>query len=160
MKKRGEKKTNKDEKRGWHPNTLSSVFSCRLNTQTHEVEVLGTLHSQTLCVCFGNPSQQTRGKVKTQSKHTQCVAFGFCVVRKTVWETQTIRSVKVILTIIDKTTNHDLSSHDGKTVNIHSTSVVFGASGHLWCHEERCANTTCHGHACLHRLHCSCFSKV
>ena len=51
MKKEGEKKTNKDEKRGWHPNTLSSVFSCRLNTQTHEVEVLGTLHSQTLCVC-------------------------------------------------------------------------------------------------------------
>ena len=72
-KEEGEKKTNKDEKRGWHPNTLSSVFSCRLNTQTHEVEVLGTLRSQTLCVCFGNQSQQRGGKVKTQSKHTQCV---------------------------------------------------------------------------------------
>ena len=44
-KEREEKKTNKDEKRGWHANTQQSVLSSRLNTQTHEVEVLGTLHS-------------------------------------------------------------------------------------------------------------------
>ena len=49
--KRGEKKTNKDDKTLWHPNTHSPVLSSRLNTHSHEVEVLGTLHSQTLCVC-------------------------------------------------------------------------------------------------------------
>ena len=43
--KRGKRKTNKDEKRGWHPNTGPSVFSSWLNSLTHEVEVLGTLHS-------------------------------------------------------------------------------------------------------------------
>ena len=49
MKKGGKGKTNKDEKRGWHPNMQPSVFSSWLNSQTHEVEVLGTLHSQMLC---------------------------------------------------------------------------------------------------------------
>ena len=50
MEKEGEKKTNKDDKTLWHPNTHSPVLSSRLNTHSHEVEVLGTLHSQTLCV--------------------------------------------------------------------------------------------------------------
>ena len=58
-KKRGKRKTNKDEKRGWHPNMQPSVFSSWLNSQTHEVEVLGTLHSQTLFVVFW---MRTRGK--------------------------------------------------------------------------------------------------
>ena len=52
MEKGGKRKTNKDEKRGWHPNMQPSVISSCLNSQTHEVEVLDTLHSQTLCV-FG-----------------------------------------------------------------------------------------------------------
>ena len=43
--KRGKRKTNKDEKRGLHPNTQPSVFSSWLDSLTHEVEVLGTLHS-------------------------------------------------------------------------------------------------------------------
>ena len=44
----GKRKTNKDEKRGWHPNMQPSVILSCLNSQTHEVEVLDTLHSQTL----------------------------------------------------------------------------------------------------------------
>ena len=43
--KREKRKTNKDEKRGLHPNTGPSVFSSWLNSLTHQVEVLGTLHS-------------------------------------------------------------------------------------------------------------------
>ena len=82
MKKRGEKKTNKDEKRGWHPNTLSSVFSYRLNSQTHEVEVLGTLHSQTLCVFWQSITTNKRQSENTKQTHGAWV-LGFGVVRKT-----------------------------------------------------------------------------
>ena len=39
----GKKKTNKDDKTLWHPNTHSPVLSSRLNTHSHEVQVLGTL---------------------------------------------------------------------------------------------------------------------
>ena len=49
MKKGGKRKTNQDEKRGWHPNMQSSMLSSWLNSQTHKVEVLGTLHPQMLC---------------------------------------------------------------------------------------------------------------
>ena len=56
-----EKKTNKDEKRGLRPNTQQSVLSSQLNTQTHEAEVLGTLHSQRLCV-FAHSITTTRAK--------------------------------------------------------------------------------------------------
>ena len=72
--KKREKETNKDEKRGWHPNTQQSVLSSQLNTQTHEAEVLGTLHSQRLCV-FCPFHHNNKSKVKTQCKHT--VAFWF-----------------------------------------------------------------------------------
>ena len=160
MEKRG-KKTNKDDKTLWHPNTHSPVLSSRLNTHSHEVEVLGTLHSQTLCVAMDDNEQEPSENTNQSHTHTVLLGFALCVrVSERQMDAQTIRSVKGVRRVIDKTTSQDLSSHDGKAVHIHSTSVVFGASGHLWCHEERCANTTRHCHACLHRLHCSCFSKV
>ena len=138
--KRGEKKTNKDDKMHWHPNTHSPVLSSRLNTHSHEVEVLGTLHSQTLCVCVWQWMTNNKSQVKTQTNHTQCFWALPCVcVSERQKDAQTIRSVKGVRRVIDKMTRQDLSSHDGKAVHIHSTSVVFGASGHLWCHEEWCA---------------------
>ena len=79
-KREGKKKTNKDEKRGWHANTQPSVLSSRLNTQTHEVEVLGTLHSQRLCVF--DTFHHNKSKVKTQCKHTHSGFFWLWVVRK------------------------------------------------------------------------------
>ena len=69
-KKRGKRKTNKDEKRGWHPNMQQSVFSSLLNSQTHEVEVLDTLHSQMLCVLDENKRQ-----VKDKGKKTEWLVW-------------------------------------------------------------------------------------
>ena len=66
MKKGGKRKTNKDEKRGWHPNMQPSVFSSWLNNQTHEVEVLGTLHSQMLCVLDDKQEASERQRKKTE----------------------------------------------------------------------------------------------
>ena len=77
MKKGGKRKTNKDEKRGWHPNMLPSVFSSWLNSQTHEVEVLGTLHPQTLCVLFWMTNKrQVKDKGKRQSGWFGCEKEG------------------------------------------------------------------------------------
>ena len=70
MKKGGKRKTNKDEKRGWHPNMQPSVFSSWVNSQTHEVEVLGTLHPQTLCVLDDNKRQ-----VKDKGKKTEWLVW-------------------------------------------------------------------------------------
>ena len=75
--KRGKKKTTKDDKTLWHPNTHSPVLSSRLNTHSHEVEVLGTLHSQTLCVWQW--MTKNKSQVKTQTNHTHS-AFGLCLV--------------------------------------------------------------------------------
>ena len=66
MEKGGKRKTNKDEKRGWHPNMQSSVISSWLNSQTHEVEVLDTLHPQMLFVLDDN-KRQMKDKGKRQS---------------------------------------------------------------------------------------------
>ena len=66
MEKRGKRKTNKDEKRGWHPNTLPSVFSSWLNSKTHEVEVLDTLHPQTLLVLDDKQETSERQRKKTE----------------------------------------------------------------------------------------------
>ena len=84
--KRGEKKTNQDDKTLWHPNTHSPVLSSRLNTHSHEVEVLGTLHSQTLCVCVWQWMTKNKSQVKTQTNHTHS-AFGLCLVdEKDQWK--------------------------------------------------------------------------
>ena len=143
MKQRGKRKTNKDEKRGWHPNMQPSVISSWLNSQTHKVEVLGTLHPQTLCFDLDENKKQVKDKGKRQSGWFGCEKEGN-------GKQQTKLGFKSIRRVINKTTNHHLSSHDAKAEHVHSTSVVLGASGHLWCHEKRCAHTTCHGHACLH----------
>ena len=66
MEKGGKRKTNKDEKRGLHPNMQPSVISSWLNSQTHEVEVLGTLHSQMLCVLDDKQEASERQRKKTE----------------------------------------------------------------------------------------------
>ena len=62
------------------------MFSCQLNTQTHEVEVLGTLHSQTLCVFWQSITTNflwfvfpklSFSQHKTQKPHTLCACFVF-----------------------------------------------------------------------------------
>ena len=75
MKKGEKRKTNKDEKRGWHPNMQPSVLSSWLNSQTHEVEVLGTLRSQILCVLDDN-KRQVKDKGKRQSGWFGCEREG------------------------------------------------------------------------------------
>ena len=65
-KKGGKRKTNKDEKRGWHPNMQPSVISSWLNSQTHEAEVLDTLHPQTLCDCWMTNKRQVKDRKKTE----------------------------------------------------------------------------------------------
>ena len=71
--KKSRNKTNKDEKRDWHANTQQSMPSSQLNTQTHKVEVLGTLHSQRLFVFWPISSQQQEPSENTMQTHT--VAF-------------------------------------------------------------------------------------
>ena len=83
--KRGGKKTNKDEKKDWHPNTHSPVLSSRLNTHSHEVEVLGTLHSQTLCVCVAMDDKEQEPSENTNQSHTVLLGFAFCVRVKDKW---------------------------------------------------------------------------
>ena len=112
-----------------------------------------TAFTNAVCFVLDDNKRQVKDKGKRQSGWFGCEKEGN-------GKQQTKLGFKSIRRVINKTTNHHLSSHDAKAEHIHSTSVVLGASGHLWCHEKRCAHTTCHGHACLHRLHCSCFSKV
>ena len=138
---------------------LTSAFISAEHPLTRGRSPWHTAFTNAVCVAMDDKEQEP--SENTNQSHTHS-AFGLCLVcvSERQMDAQTIRSVKGVRRVIDKTTRQDLSSHDGKAVHIHSTSVVFGASGHLWCHEERCANTTRHCHACLHRLHCSCFSKV
>ena len=170
MKKGTRKKSEKMEKRGKEDkqgrqdalasqHALTSAFISAEHPLTRGRSPWHTAFTNAVCVWQW--MTKNKSQVKTQTNHTHS-AFGLCLVcvSERQMDAQTIRSVKGVRRVIDKTTRQDLSSHDGKAVHIHSTSVVFGASGHLWCHEERCANTTRHCHACLHRLHCSCFSKV
>ena len=77
--KRGEKKTNKDDKTLWHPNTHSPVLSSRLNTHSHEVEVLGTLHSQTLCVAMDDKEQEPSENTNQSHTHSVLLGFALCV---------------------------------------------------------------------------------
>ena len=75
--KRGEKKTNKDDKKDLYPNKQLSVLPPRLNAHSNEVEVLGTLHSQTLCVWQW--MTKNKSQVKTQTNHTHSVLLGFAL---------------------------------------------------------------------------------
>ena len=75
--KRGEKKTNKDDKKDLYPDKQLTVVPSRLNTHSNEVELLGTLHPQTLCDKEQEPSENTN------QSHT--VLLGLCEYVKDQW---------------------------------------------------------------------------